>query len=477
VLDASARTRFQAVPRFRGSRILHPCPRGWEELLSSLFPVSSFLLIMLIVHKYGGTSVGSPERIRAVAGRVAAARRAGNDVVVVVSAMGDSTDELIELAREVVGTEAAARRHPREMDMLLTSGERISMALLAMAIREHGVEALSMTGSQAAIITDESHTAARISEIRADRVREAVAEGKVVIVAGFQGVSRTREVTTLGRGGSDTTAVALAAALGAARCEIYTDVDGVFTADPRRVPEAKRVRELSHAEMIELAASGARVMHPRAVEVGARWGVDIRVLSSFTDPAQTSGSDAGTLITRTPRRMEGLVLTGIASRRGQAKLVMRGLPAGPAAPTRVLTALAEAGISLDMVSTAEDAERRTQLEVTIEDAAVERAREVCSEAARDLGASDEVQALGSLSRIALVGSGMHDLPGVYARCFRALLDGGIDVQAISSSSISITVLVGEDEEEAALRALHHAFELELQGATVPTSDPQVAPPA
>jgi aspartate kinase len=421
---------------------------------------------MLIVQKYGGTSVGTPERIRAVAARVAAARRAGFDLVVVVSAMGDTTDDLVALAAEVVGHGSAARRHPRETDMLLTAGERISMALLAMAIREHDVEAVSMTGSQAAIITDEAHTAARIAEVRADRVREALAEGRVAIVAGFQGVSRTREVTTLGRGGSDTTAVALAAALGATRCEVYTDVEGVYTADPRRVPTARRVRELSHAEMIELATSGAQVMHPRAVEVGARWGVDIRVLSSFVDEPPDAEPTAGTLITRSPRRMEGLVLSGIASMRGQAKLLLRHLPPGPAAPTRVLARLADAGISIDLVSAVRDAQGDTQLELTVGDDTAGDARAVCAEVLGELGAGADIEVLADLSRIALVGSGMHDRPGVYARTFGALLEAGIEVQAISSSSISITLLVASEHEAAALQALHHAFELELEGAAL-----------
>jgi aspartate kinase len=357
--------------------------------------------------------------------------------------------------------------------MLLTAGERISMALLAMAIRERGVEAVSMTGSQAAIITDEAHTAARIAEIRADRVREAVAAGKVVIVAGFQGVSRTREVTTLGRGGSDTTAVALAAALGAGRCEIYTDVEGIFTADPRRVPEARRVRELSHAEMIELATAGARVMHPRAVEVGARWGVDIRVLSSFVDEPPDGDSPGGTLITRTPQRMEGLVLTGIASLHGQAKLVLRGLPSGPGAPTRVLSALADVRISVDMVSSVVGLQGRTHLEITVNEDVVEEAREVCSRVLQELGVDDAVEVHTGLSRIALVGSGMSDLPGVYARTYQALLDEDIEVRAISSSSISINLLVATEREGTALQALHRAFDLELGGAA-PVADPAPA---
>jgi aspartate kinase len=417
----------------------------------------------LVVQKYGGTSVGSPERIRAIARRVAAARARGDDMVVVVSAMGDTTDDLLQLATQVTGSERPGGSHPREMDMLLTSGERISMALVAMAIREAGAEALSFTGSQAAIITDETHTAARIVQVRADRVREELARGRVVIVAGFQGVSRAKEITTLGRGGSDTTAVALAAALKADRCEIFTDVDGIFTADPRRVPGARVIPQISHVEMLELASSGAQVMHSRAVEIGARFDVDIRVLSSFVDDASTGGEARGTLITRTPTRMEELVVTGIASSRGQAKLVLSGLPAGLRSATEVLTALSESGISVDMITEAVCDEGRIQIQVTVHADALPHARRVAEETVRALGGTG-VDALEGLSRIALVGSGMHGRPGVYTRTFRALLAHEVEVHAVSTSSISITLLVPTAREDDALRALHSAFALELAPA-------------
>ena len=420
----------------------------------------------LVVQKYGGTSVGSPERIRAVARRVAAARARGDDMVVVVSAMGDTTDDLLQLACKVTGSERPGGSHPREMDMLLTSGERISMALVAMAIREAGAEALSFTGSQAAIITDETHTAARIVQVRADRVREELAKGRVVIVAGFQGVSRAREITTLGRGGSDTTAVAMAAALQADRCEIFTDVDGIFTADPRRVPDARVIPEISHVEMLELASSGAQVMHSRAVEIGARYDVDIRVLSSFVDDERGDGQPRGTLITRTPKRMEEMVVTGIAASRGQAKLVLHGLPAGLRSATEVLTALSESGISVDMITEAACGEGRIQVQVTVHGDALPHARRVADETVQALGGTG-VDATEGLSRIALVGSGMHGRPGVYTRTFRALLAHEVEVHAVSTSSISITVLVPTDREDDALRALHSAFSLEVAaGAAV-----------
>jgi aspartate kinase len=413
---------------------------------------------MLIVQKYGGSSVGTPERVRAVAARIVAARHRGDDLVVVVSAMGDTTDDLLALAREVVGHRDSLHRHPREMDMLLTSGERISMALLAMAIREAGEEAVSLTGSQAAILTDEVHTAARILEIRADRVRVALEAGRVAIVAGFQGVSPTREVTTLGRGGSDTTAVALAAALGAVRCEVYSDVRGVYTADPRRVPGARIIPEISFDEMLELASAGAQVMHARAVEIAARYDVDLRLGSAFEE----GGDTMGTFVTRKPNHMEELVLTGIATKPGQAKLILRGLPAGMRTVTAVLVALAEGGVSVDMISEAVEGDGTIQLQLTIAEDDSAEAERITSAVVRGMGGGS-IRIERGLSRIALVGSGMHQRPGVYARAFRALLDDEIDVLAVSTSGISITVLVQTEREEDALRVLHDAFTLELIG--------------
>lgn len=403
---------------------------------------------MLIVQKYGGTSVGSPELIRRVAERVARQQRAGRELVVVVSAMGDTTDDLIQLARQV--SPEGRRKHPREMDMLLTAGERIAMALTAMAIRDCGVEAISLTGSQAAIITDESHTGARIQEIRATRVREELDKGRVVIVAGFQGVSRTREVTTLGRGGSDTTAVALAAAMHAARCDIYTDVDGVYTADPRKVSGARRIDVIDYEEMVELATSGAQVMHPRAVEIGARYGVPIRVLSSFRDD-----DDSGTLITSKERKMESLQLTGLASEKSHVQVVVRGLPSGMEAITELLGALADAKVSLDMVNQADIGDGRRQLHVTVKEEGLAEALAVCERAAKQHGGTVEVER--GLSRVALVGSGMQNTPGVYARAFAALRTAGVKVHAIGSSAITIIFLVDTAAEETAVRVLHEAF--------------------
>jgi aspartate kinase len=416
----------------------------------------------LLVQKYGGTSVGTPERIRAVATRVAAARRRGDRLVVVVSAMGDTTDDLTTLASLVTGHERPQDEHPREMDMLLTAGERIAAALLTMAIREHGFEARSFTGSQAAIITDTTHTAARIREVKGGRVREALEDGCIAIVAGFQGVSTDKEITTLGRGGSDTTAVALAAALGADACEIYTDVDGVYTADPRRVPGARVICELTHAEMLEMAASGAQVMHGRAVDIADRFDVDIRVLSSFVDD-EGAAPRRGTLITKRKRKMEDLVLTGVALKAGQAKLVLRGLAPGMRTQTVLLEALANAGVSVDMVNESFEGDGRMQLHLTVTEETAARAEGVLRAELETLGGGHLAVHTG-LSRIALVGNGMEGRPGVYARAYRALLDAGVEVQGVSTSTISITVLVQTPQETEAVQALHAAFRLDRDPA-------------
>lgn len=404
----------------------------------------------LVVQKFGGTSVATPERIVRVARRVAAERRGGTGVVVVVSAMGHATDDLVLLANRV--TTDAARRHPREMDMLLTAGERIAMALTAMAIRDCGLEAISLTGSQAAIITDSTHTGARIEEVRADRVRAELAAGRVVIVAGFQGVSRTREVTTLGRGGSDTTAVALAAALGADRCDIFTDVDGVYTADPNRVSGARVLRVIDYEDMVELAASGAQVMHPRAVEIGARYDVTIRVASSFRE------GPGGTLIRRRKQDMEGLVLAGLASAGGQAKLTLRGLPPTMQAMTTIMSALAAERISVDMMTHADRHDGRRQLQVTVHENDLERGLAICTGRMRELG-GEAVDVQHGLSKVTLVGSGMTGMPGVYARALEALLAADVTVHALGTSSVSISFLVDSEREDRTLQTLHDAFDL------------------
>ena len=408
----------------------------------------------LIVRKFGGTSVGTPDRLRNVAARLARARRAGNDVVAVVSAMGDSSDDLMTLALSV--SPDPRRQHPRELDMLLTSGERIAMALCAMAIRDLGVEAISLTGSQAAIITDETHTGARITEVRTERIREELGAGRIVIVAGFQGVSRQKEVTTLGRGGSDTTAVALAAALHADRCDIFTDVDGIFTADPRTVKDARLIPEIDYEEMIELASAGARVMHPRAVEIGSRFNVPICVLSSFRESEMIS-----TLITRRTG-MEEIALTGLASMPGYARLTIEGIKPGMEAMSTFLTALAAKPVSLDFFSYADHEAGGRQLQVTVPEEDAAAAEAIARETLAPYGLSG-IHTRPALSRVTLVGGGMAGIPGVYARAVDALRLEGIDVYAFSTSAMTISVLVDSAKEERTLQLLHSAFDLAKVG--------------
>ena len=406
----------------------------------------------LIVQKFGGTSVANPELIRRVAARVAREKRSGRDVVVVVvSAMGRTTDDLLAMAAAVVGD--ARRRHARELDMLLTAGERIAMALVAMAIREEGVEAISLTGSQAAIITDTRHTGARIEEVRVTRLREELARGRVAIVAGFQGVSRAREVTTLGRGGSDTTAVALAAALSADRCEIYTDVAGVYTGDPRRVSGVRLLERIEYQEMVELATAGANVIHPRAVEIGARYRVPIRVRSSFGDESE------GTLIADRTPGMESPVVIGLAAVGPQAALVLRGLPARMHVVTELLKQFAAAGVSVDHVTMADRADGRRLVQVTVFEEDLDAARAVAETVLAEAG-GEVVETRPGLSRVTLVGSGMHGVPGVFARTFEALEAADIEVYAVTTSSISVSVLVRTLDEDRSLQVLHDAFGLE-----------------
>lgn len=405
----------------------------------------------LIVQKFGGSSLGSAEHIGNVARRVAATRANGNDVVVVVSAMGDTTDDLLSLAGAVSPDPA---RHPRELDMLLTAGERVSMALLAMAIRDRGGEAISFTGSQAAIITDTAHGTARIREVRTERVRQELDAGRVVIVAGFQGVSTAREVTTLGRGGSDTTAVALAAAMHADQCDIYTDVDGIYTADPRRVEGARRISVVDYDEMLELAVGGARVMHGRAVELAARYRVPLRVRSTFRHDG-----DKGTLITHRKEGMEELALRGLAADDGYARVSARGLPSGMPPLTRVLRELADADVSVDMVMHAEQAGGQRILQLSVLERQLEPALRVLEPLLAGLGAGAPDLRTG-LARLALVGTGMTGRPGVYAQAYSALTEAGVDVHGLSTSAISITLLVDSGAADTAMQALHAAFHLE-----------------
>jgi aspartate kinase len=398
---------------------------------------------MLIVQKYGGTSVASPERISAVADRICATKADGHDVVVVVSAMGKTTDELIELASAVNPDPPA-----REMDMLLTAGERISMALTAMAIHRRGVEAVSFTGSQAGILTDAAHGAAKITEIRGTRVKESLAEGKVVIVAGFQGVDpESREITTLGRGGSDATAVALAAALGADACEIFTDVDGVFSADPRIVSDAKKLDEVSFEEMLELSASGAGVLMSRSVEFGRRFNIPIHVRSSFND-------NPGTWVKETT--MEQAVISGIAHDTSEAKLTIRGVPDFPGIAARLFEPMASADINVDMIVQNTSTDGTTDISFTVPKSTLIDARDIAAMIAEAVDAKS-VEVDSAIGKVSLVGAGMKSHPGVAAGVFRALADASINIGMISTSTIRISCVVAEADTERAVQVLHERF--------------------
>jgi aspartate kinase len=398
----------------------------------------------LIVQKYGGTSVADAQRIKRVAARVAATRRAGNDVIVVVSAMGGTTDQLIDLAHQVSPSPPG-----REMDMLLTAGERIAMALLAIAIHEEGVEAVSFTGSQAGILTDSSHGQAKIQEIRSFRVEESLKEGKVVIVAGFQGVDpQSKEITTLGRGGSDATAVALAAANRADVCEIYTDVDGVFTADPRIVPDARKLDEVSFEEMLELAATGARVLMLRSVEFGRNFNIPLHVRSSFHD-------GPGTWVKETT--MEQAIISGISHDTSEAKVTVRGVPDRPGVAAALFEPLAARKVNVDMIVQNVSKDGTTDISFTVpkEHAAV--AMEVVETVIPQIEAAG-VDIDAAVARVSVVGAGMKSHPGVAATMFRVLSSSGINIEMISTSSIRISCVVALDQIEDAVRVLHAAFE-------------------
>ncbi len=404
----------------------------------------------LVVQKYGGTSVADPERISHVADRVVAARRAGNEVVVVVSAMGHTTDSLIELAAAVNPDPPA-----REMDMLLTAGERISMALMAMAIEGRGVGAVSFTGSQAGILTDAAHGAAKIQAIRGTRVSDSLAQGKVVIVAGFQGVDpQGKEVTTLGRGGSDATAVALAAALGADACEIYTDVDGVYTADPRIVPNARKLDEVSFDEMLELAASGAGVLMSRSVEFGRRYNIPIHVRSSFNE-------EPGTWVKE--HTMEQAIISGVAHDRSEAKVTVRHVPDRPGVAASLFKPLAEHDVDVDMIVQNVSSEGFTDISFTVPNSTADTARLIAEKVAEELEAG-EVDVDRDVAKVSLVGAGMKSHPGVAATVFTALAGAGINVEMISTSTIRISCVVRAEQVEEAVRVLHDAFELEKEGS-------------
>jgi len=407
--------------------------------------------LALVVQKYGGSSVADAERIKRVAERIAAARKSGNDVVVVVSAMGDTTDELFDLASQV-----SPLPPPRELDMLLTAGERISMALLAMAIHNLGYEARSFTGSQAGMITTSAHGRARIIDVTPGRVRSATDEGAVAIVAGFQGVAQdTKDITTLGRGGSDTTAVALAVALGADICEIYTDVDGIYTADPRIVPNAKRIGRITYEETLELAACGAKVLHLRSVEYARRSDLPIHVRSSYSNKP-------GTIVTGSMEDLsvEQALITGVAHDRSEAKITVLGVPDEPGEAARIFQAVTDAESNLDMIvqNISTHGSSRTDISFTLPKddgpaamAALQKIQE--SVGFEGLLFDDHV------GKVSLIGAGMRSHPGVAAKFFAALGEAGVNIEMISTSEIRISVVCRDTDLDEAVRAIHDAFDL------------------
>ncbi|MEY4068585.1 MAG: aspartokinase [Actinomycetota bacterium] len=405
----------------------------------------------LIVQKYGGTSVADPERMRNVARHVAETRKAGHHLVVVVSAMGKATDNLLQLAHQV-----SQNPPSREMDMLLTTGERISMSLLCMALHDVGIDAVSFTGSQVGIITDTVHGKAKILEVKGDRVRAAIGEGKVAVVAGFQGISTAKEITTLGRGGSDTTAVALAAALQADSCEIYTDVTGVFTADPRVVPQARKIGVLQFDEMLEMAGAGSKVLALRSVEFARNHDVPIHVRSSFT-------WEEGTwVVGRHHERMKNMeepVISGVVQDASEAKITVHSVPDRPGVSAALFEALANANINVDMIVQNTSTAGTTDISFTVPKADVATAEPIVANLAKEIAAGG-VNHDNDIAKISLVGAGMKTSPGIAAKMFRVLADNDVNIEMISTSTIRVSVVVRAANMQKAVQALHTAFNLD-----------------
>lgn len=401
----------------------------------------------IVVQKYGGSSVADASRIMNVARRIVETFDRGHSVCAVVSARGDTTDELLQLAYEIT-----PRPPEREMDMLLSTGERISCALLAMAIDRMGKQAVSFTGSQAGIVTDTVHTKARILDVHASRLEEAMAEGKIVLVAGFQGVSTEKDVTTLGRGGSDTTAVALAHALGADVCEIYTDVEGVYTANPSLVSRARKIPAISYDEMLELAASGAQVLALRSVEYARKYNIPIHVRSSFSDAE-------GTWVREEDETMESAIIRGVTYTTDEAKVTVRAVPDQPGVAAHVFSALADAHINVDMIiqNVGELGHSDISCTIAAEDLAV--ANDTLRRIVTDLGAKGYT-ADDNVAKVSVVGAGMRTNPGVAAKMFRTLAEHGINLEMISTSPIKVACVIAKDRVDEAVRALHEAFELD-----------------
>ncbi len=407
----------------------------------------------LIVQKFGGTSVGSVERIEAVADRIVASRKKGDDIVVVVSAMSGETNRLIALAEQI-----QAQPTPREMDVLVSTGEQVTIALLSMALHKRGCDARSFTGAQVRILTDNAHTRARIREIDSQRIHDELNAGRVVVVAGFQGVDENGSITTLGRGGSDTSAVALAAALKADECQIYTDVKGVYTTDPRVVEDARLLRTITFEEMLELASLGAKVLQIRSVEFAGKYKVPLRVLSSFED-------DPGTLITlEDDKEMEAPIISGIAFTRDEAKITVSGVPDVPGVAYRVLGPVSEAGIEVDVIVQNVSADGTTDITFTVKRQDAEQTREIVDAVAQSVGAR-AVSVDRKIAKVSLVGVGMRSHAGIASKMFKILADESINIQIITTSEIKISVVIEEKYLELAVRALHSAFGLGEEATT------------
>lgn len=401
----------------------------------------------LIVQKYGGTSVGDVDRIRNVARRVIKSKNAGNDVVVVVSAMSGETNRLIELSKQI-------NPYPdeREYDQLVSTGEQVTIALLAMAIKAEGQEARSYLGHQVGISTDSAYGRAKIQNINTQEIEDSLKQGRIVVVAGFQGIDSQGNITTLGRGGSDTSAVAIAAALKADLCEIYTDVDGVYTTDPRICPDARKHKEVTLEEMMEMASNGAKVLQMRSVVFAAKYGVNLVVRSSFND-------NEGTLICKEEKTMEDLLISGIALEEGEAKISIRSLPDKPGIAEEIFFPIAEANINVDMIVQNISKEGLTDLTFTIPQGDLHKAKEIIDQVSQKIGGGD-VEATDSIAKVSVVGVGMRSHGGVAAKVFRTLSKEGINIEMISTSEIRISIVVDSDQGKKAVQALHQAFELE-----------------
>lgn len=400
----------------------------------------------VIVQKYGGSSVANVERIKAVAARIVSYKNKGTDVAVVVSAMADTTDDLENLAFQISKTPA-----DREMDLLLSTGEQISCALLAMAVRELGFDSVALTGYQVGVVTDTTHQKARVQHIDDKRLKKAFREGKIVIMAGYQGVTTDNEITTLGRGGSDLSAVALAKAINADVCEIYTDVNGIYTTDPRLVPEAKKLAEITFDEMLEMASLGAQVMQARSIEVAKRFNIPLHVRSSYS-------KEEGTMIVKSTQKIEDIAVRGVTSSKSEAKVTICAVPDQPGVSARIFSAIADAGVNVDVIVQNVSHTRKTDISFTVPKADIAKAVKVAGDVAGKIGAG-EVLFDKNVARVSIVGSGMRSHNGIAARMFNTLAKAGINISMITTSEISVSCIIALDKADEAVKALHKSFDL------------------